>query len=89
MKKISIITTTINIPIFLNNIIKNIQSNKSQQNFDISIIVIGDKKTPLKTKKFCEDLQRKSKVKILYFDIKFQDRFFKKNYKSAYKTVSL
>ena len=58
MKKISIITTTINIPIFLNNIIKNIQSNKSQQNFDISIIVIGDKKTPLKTKKFCEDLQK-------------------------------
>ena len=52
MKKISIITTTINIPIFLNNIIKNIQSNKSQQNFDISIIVIGDKKTPLKTKSF-------------------------------------
>lgn len=85
MKKISIITTTINIPIFLNNIIKNIQSNKSQQNFDVSIIVIGDKKTPSKTKKFCEDLQRKSKVKILYFDIKFQDRFFKKNYKSAYK----
>ena len=39
MKKISIITTTINIPIFLNNIIKNIQSNKSQQNFDVSIIV--------------------------------------------------
>ena len=51
MKKISIVTTTINIPIFLKNIVQNIKLKKSQNIFEISIIVIGDKKTPKKTKK--------------------------------------
>ncbi len=85
MKKISIITTTINIPIFLNNIIKNIKLNKSQKNFDISIIVIADKKTPKLAKQFCLNLRKKSKINILYFDIGFQNKFFKNKYPSLYK----
>ena len=85
MKKISVITTTINIPLFLNNIVKNIKYHKTQKLFDISIIVVGDKKTPIKAKKFCEDLKKKSKIKISFLDIKFQDRFFKKYYPSFYK----
>ena len=51
MKKISIITTTINIPIFLNDIVKNIKI-KRIKNIDLSIIVVADKKTPKKLNNF-------------------------------------
>ncbi len=85
MKKISIVTTTINIPIFLKNIVQNIKLKKSQNIFEISIIVIGDKKTPKKTKKFCDNLSKKFKINILYFDINFQDKYFKSKYSSIYK----
>ncbi len=85
MKKISIITTTINIPLFLKNIVKNIILKKSKKNYDISIIVIGDKKTPKNAKKFCNDLKKKYKINILFFDINFQDKYFKKKYPSVYK----
>ena len=85
MKKISIVTTTINIPIFLKNIVQNIKLKKSQNIFEISIIVIGDKKTPKKTKKFCDNLSKKFRINILYFDINFQDKYFKSKYSSIYK----
>jgi len=85
MKKIAIISTTINVPLFLKDIAENIKFYKSNQKFDISIYVIGDKKTPKKAKEFCQKLSKLYSLKILFFDINFQDKFFKKNYPSIYK----
>ena len=85
MKKIAIITTTINIPLFLKGIVENIKFYKSNKKFDISIYVIGDKKTPKKAEEFCLKLSKSYNLKILFFDIHFQDKFFKKNYPSIYK----
>jgi len=85
MKKIAIITTTINVPTFLKDIVKNIKIYKSNKKFDISIYVVGDKKTPKKAKQFCLNLSKLYNLKILFFDISFQDKYFKKNYPSIYK----
>jgi len=76
-----ILTTTINLPLFLEDICKNL--NKFKNN-DTSILVIGDKKTPIQTNSFCKKLNNKYKIKIEYLDTNFQDKFFKKNYSTIY-----
>ena len=48
--KTAIITTTINIPVLLEDYIKDGQ----KYNHDFFFIIIGDKKTPPETKKFCK-----------------------------------
>lgn len=58
-KRIAILTTTINIPFFLNGICKSIQKNKSLKTNELSIIVVGDKKTAPGAKIFCNNLKKK------------------------------
>lgn len=84
-KRIAIVTTTINVPLFLNGICNSIKKNKSLKTNELSIIVIGDKKSPPGAKIFCNNLKKKTGIDINYFDIKFQDDFFKKKYPKLYK----
>tara|TARA_B100002051_G_C16721473_1_gene632694 strand:+ start:418 stop:1596 length:1179 start_codon:yes stop_codon:yes gene_type:complete len=83
-----IITTTINTPTFLEGICKNLKRFKYGKN-ENSIIVIGDLKTPKTTNNFCQKLSSKYGYKINYFDIAFQNSFFKKKYKSLYNFFPL
>ena len=76
MIETAIITTTINIPFFLNNILQNVL--KEKKNNKILTIVIGDKKTPKKINQFCKKIEKKYKTKIIYLSISDQDKFFKK-----------
>jgi hypothetical protein len=77
-----LITTTINIPTFLDKILKNVFKNK--KNNKLVCIVIGDKKTPTKARSYCKKLEKNYKTTIKYFDIKDQDKYFKK-FKDLYK----
>ena len=77
MIKTAIITTTINVPIFLDKILKNIL--KEKKNNEIVTIVIGDKKTPNETGIYCKKISKKFNTVIKYFDVKAQDKFFKKS----------
>ena len=79
-----IITTTINIPTFLDGICKNLKKFKYNMD-ENSIIVVGDLKTPKNTNDYCQKLSKKYGYKISYFDIKFQNAFFRKKYKELYK----
>jgi hypothetical protein len=83
MKKseFAILTTTINVPTFLENICKNVKKFKHNNLF---FLVIADKKTPKKAKTYCYNLEKKFNLKIIYFDIKEQDKYFKNNYKKIY-----
>ena len=83
MKKISLVTTTINVPFFLEGILKNYKKNR--KGFELEIFVIGDIKTPKTISSYINKLQKKYLKNIFYFDIKKQDRFFKKKYKKIYK----
>ena len=81
MKKLSIVTTTINIPYFLVNILDNAKKNKE----DIfSIYVIADLKTPIEAKKFCNDIEKKYDCKIYYLDID-QQRLALEAYEGLYE----
>ena len=56
MIETAIITTTINIPFFLNKILQNVL--KEKKNKKIITIVIGDKKTPKKINQFCKKIEK-------------------------------
>ena len=79
-----LITTTINVPIFLDKILKNVFKNR--KNKKLISLVIGDKKTPSKTKSYCRKMEKKYKTEVKYLDIKFQDKYFKK-FKNLYSMI--
>jgi hypothetical protein len=84
----AIITTTINIPIFLDGICKNLKKFKYTQEKNL-IIVIGDLKTPKETSSYCKKISRKYGYEIIYLDITSQNLFFKKKYNKLYKFFPL
>lgn len=77
----AILTTTINVPTFLENICTNI---KKFNHKNIFFLVIADKKTPANARAYCKKIEKKFQFKIIYLDIKDQDKFFKKKYKNIY-----
>ncbi len=72
---ISIVTTTINVPFFLEGLIRNlnIYNNLKKTN----IIVIGDKKTPSDTEDYVKKF--KKKIDIRYLSISQQEKYFSSN----------
>jgi hypothetical protein len=70
-----ILTTTINIPYFLDNILTNLKRFKHK---DVFVLVVTDKKTPSLAKNYCVKVSKKYKIRIDYFDIDKQKKFFKK-----------
>lgn len=74
--KFAFITTTINKPIFLEDYLKNFNSQKK---FYVEFFVIGDRKTPKNVFNYISKLQKKFKYKINYFDYKKTQQFLKKN----------
>jgi hypothetical protein len=71
--KVSIITTTINMPTLLADYAKDASNSKH----DVDFIISGDKKTPLEIKDFCLDLEKQYGLKVDYMDIDDQDAFMK------------
>jgi len=83
-----IVTTTINIPTFLEGICKNLKKYKYKNN-STKIIVISDLKTPKGAKKYCNNLVKKYGFEIIFMDLVFQNNFFKKKYKKIYSLFIL
>ena len=69
-KKTAICTTTINVPDFLDGICKNASEHNHK---NISIYVIGDKKTPAETEIFCKKIKSDYSVDIEYFSLEAQE----------------
>ena len=71
-KKTVLVTSTINVPFFL----EGICDNAKKYNFnDYSILVIGDVKTPVEAKQYCRKLSKKFKNELFYLDIKDQENY--------------
>ena len=70
-----IITSTINIPYFLETILKNAKKY-NEKNF--KIFVIGDLKTPQAAEKYCKGLSNKYKVFVKYAFVSDQEKLLKK-----------
>jgi hypothetical protein len=69
MPKVSVVTTTINIPHFL----KAYAEDAERFGHYVEFIVIGDKKSPAETGKFCETIPN-----CLYMDIPAQQEYMKR-----------
>ena len=69
--KTAIVTTTINIPTFLEDICEN--ANEYNHN-ELGIIIIGDKKTPYEITSFVDNLYTKYKIQIDYYNIERQEK---------------
>lgn len=63
--------TTINVPTFIDGICENI---KNYGHSDVSILVIGDMKTPAETKEYCQKTAKKFGVGIEYLGIEDQKK---------------
>ena len=70
MNKTVIIIPTINVPVILKDLCKNIVKYQHK----VSILVIGDLKTPPETKGYCEKMADGFKIDIQYLGIKEQER---------------
>ena len=68
--KTTIVTTTINIPVLLQNYAEN--ANRYGHR-DLDIIVIGDRKSPSGTEAFCKTIDAQLPCK--YFDIPAQQEY--------------
>ena len=77
-----LVTSTVNIPYFLEDILKNSRKYKR----DFVGVVIGDKKTPNDAKNYCKMLNKKYKSDIRYFDIFDQNKILK-NYSKILKFI--
>lgn len=71
--KHAVVTTTINVPVLLEEYVKDIINHKH----DCFFVVIGDKKTPPEAKKYCEDLAKKTGMEIVYMDVDAQVKYLK------------
>jgi glycosyltransferase involved in cell wall biosynthesis len=73
-KEISVVTTTINKPTFLEDYIQNAIKNEYPLD-NLSFIVVGDLKTPLATQKYCRSLVENYSVDVIYMSVDDQSRW--------------
>jgi hypothetical protein len=69
-----ILTTTINVPYFLENLFKNIKKFKHKNTY---VVVIADKKTPIAAKHYCRKVSKKFDIRVDYLDVSFQKKYFR------------
>lgn len=73
--KVTITTTTINVPYLIEDYIKDIIKHERQDYVDF--VITGDKKTPRETAEFCKEMQDQYKIPVLYMDVEAQNEFMK------------
>ena len=66
MPNIAVVTTTINVPHFLEDYCKDF---KIHNHTDVIFIIIGDKKTPDEAKSYCERLAERYEYAVEYYDV--------------------
>ncbi len=71
--KYAIVTTTIFVPVLLEKFAEDVIAHKRNCFF----VVVGDKKTPLEAKTYCEDLAKKKNIEVVYMDVPSQVEYLK------------
>ncbi len=72
MPKTAIVTTTIRMPVFLEDIAKNIVRHRHEQ--DVAITVIGDVKTPVQAGPYCQGLAEQYRIPVAYLNLALQEQ---------------
>lgn len=74
--KISITTTTINVPYLIEDYIKDVIKYGHQN--DVDFIITGDKKTPAAAKEFCQKMEKQYNIPVLFMDVDDQNKYMEK-----------
>jgi hypothetical protein len=83
---IAITLTTINKPTIIENIIEDLVQNPFKDS--IHVIIMGDNKSPSDNKKYCSEVNTRGvDIKIDYFDIEDQNKYFKSKYPNLYQHI--
>lgn len=71
MAKTAIVTTTIFVPKLLDSYAADAKAHQR----DVLFVVVGDKKTPPETARYCEDLAKRESVRVEYFSPERQEQY--------------
>lgn len=74
--KVSLVSTTINVPYLLKDYVQDIKRYNPTLDFDI--IIAGDKKTPSEAELFCQQLSKEESVDIHYYAPAAQEKYLEK-----------
>jgi len=74
MKKIAVVTTTINVPVMIESYCKNAIKYKQK---NIEFFVIGDKKTPKDAPNYCEKITSQYTFPVHYLSLEDQEKELK------------
>lgn len=72
MTRISLVTTTINVPVLLQDYAKDLVEHGYKE---VDIIVTGDNKTSPEARTLCEQVQQKFGIETIYMDVQDQNKF--------------
>ncbi|MBM4071049.1 MAG: hypothetical protein FJ271_19185 [Planctomycetes bacterium] len=75
-RNVALVTTTINVPRCLTNYLENAQRYGHLD--QVSVVVIGDRKTPAETPQYLQGLQRQFGVSTQYLDVPAQQKFLRR-----------
>lgn len=72
MSKTILVTTTIRVPKFLEGVCKNALMNNREEN--LSLMVVGDKKTPNEAREFCNAISDRYRIPIHFYGPEEQEK---------------
>ena len=75
-RKVTLVTTTINVPRFLAEVLENAETNGHAD--QLSIVVVADRKTPPEVGEFLSDLDKKHPAKVTYLDMSDQKKLMRR-----------
>ena len=74
--KVTITTTTIHVPHLIEDYIKDVIKYNRQK--DVDFVITGDKKTPAEAKTYCQELEKKYNIPVLFMDVEDQNKYLEK-----------
>lgn len=74
--KVTITTTTIHVPLLIEDYIKDVIKFGRQK--DVDFVITGDRKTPAAAKEYCAELQKKYNIPVLFMDVADQDVYLER-----------
>ncbi len=75
-RRVAVVTTTIHVPRFLGEVVRNAEINGHGD--QLSLIVVGDRKTPPEVGAFLDDLAKKGPAEVTYLDVAAQRRLLRR-----------
>ena len=75
-RRVAVVTTTIQVPRFLSEVLENAETHGHGE--QLSLIVVGDRKTPREVGEFLAELDRRHPAKVTFLDIPDQQKLMRR-----------